>query len=316
MSKVKAALIGYGHLGRWHADKMYKVKNCEFVGIVESDVSKHQAIAEKFPGVKVVATYEDVLNDVDAFVIATPTSTHFSLMKQLIQKNKHVFCEKPLCERESQALELQQMAAFSGVKVQVGHSERFHAAFEKLAADSSWLQSPCTIQMTRVAPFKGRATDVDVVQDLMVHDLDLLSYLFKEQPRSVISAGHKSLTNHWDFVCSTFRFSSGAMAIITVGRNHYKETREIVVSNDNGCTAVDLMHNKIYRTKKGILNPEQQVEEESYEKRDHLLIENELFFKSILEDSEPIVTCGDGVNAVKLVNKVLESLEQKMEVSI
>ncbi len=316
-SKIRVAVLGYGHLGKWHCQKVDDLPASELVVIIEKDEENRKIAKKKHPHANVVAEVEEVLADFDAAIIVTPTSSHFALAQILLNNGKHVFCEKPLCERDYQALKLQQLVESKGVKLQVGHSERFHEAWEIVKKDNSFFSSPFCVQMNRVAPFKGRATDVDVVQDLMIHDIDLLLYLFDESPRSLIAVGNKICTDKWDFACVTFKFASGSKAVLTVSRNHYKEQRDLTLTNSEGCLGVDLMNNQIHYARKSHLGgSKNEVVVKDYQKRDHLLLEQEAFYKAIENNSIPVVTGTDGANAIKLLNKVLESLETGQEISV
>lgn len=307
MSKVNVAVIGFGHLGKWHTQKADQLEGSNLVAIVEPFEANKKAAAEAYPNAKIVDKIEDVMDEIDAAIIVTPTSTHYELTKQLLQNKKHVFCEKPLCSNFEEAKELEQ---YLGDRVlQVGHSERCHQAWEKLINEFSQITGNKTIKITRFAPFKGRATDVDVVQDLMIHDIDLMLYLFGQKPISVNSLGHKIRTDKWDHVTSHFFFANGDEVIITSGRNHVKEVRELEVMSSSGCHYVDLFTNTIHRGTNSQFEDGTFVKEETYEKRDHLFIEQENFYNSIINNSTPMVTYEDGVNAVYLVTKVNESLD-------
>jgi predicted dehydrogenase len=156
---------------------------------------------------------------------------------------------------------------------------------------------------------------VDVVQDLMIHDLDLLVFLFGETPVSVESVGFKMRTNRYDYVSSNFKFKSGNRATITVGRNQTKEVRELEISNKSGTLLVDLMRNEIQEALGSSAGPE-FVSLDKYEKRDHLLLEHKHFYDSIIHHKKPIVSLEDGLLAVSLIDKVIESVEKGVEVFI
>ena len=179
MKKVRVAVLGYGHLGKWHCQKVEAYKDvAEFVAIVEKFPAGQEAAKASHPGVKVVSDIKDIINEIDAAFVVTPTSTHFELVKYLLENNKNVFCEKPLCSNDQEAHALAKLAEGKDIVLQVGHSERFHEAWLKLRSRFQKLPTPFTVRINRSAPFKGRATDVDVVQDLAIHDLDLVLYLF------------------------------------------------------------------------------------------------------------------------------------------
>jgi len=316
MKKIKVAIIGYGHLGKWHAQKAEAFPEmAELKYIVEKFPAGMEAAKAAHPKALVVDDISKCINDIDAAFVVTPTSFHFELVEYLLKNNKHVFCEKPLTETTSESLKLKELLSGKDLVLQVGHSERFHQAWERKESYKQFFEAPAHISLKRVAPFKGRATDVDVVQDLMIHDLDLLVYLFGETPVSVESVGFKMRTNRYDYVSSNFKFKSGHRATITVGRNQTKEVRELEISNKAGTLLVDLMRNEIQEALGSELGPE-FVSLDKYEKRDHLLIEHRHFYDSILNHKAPIVSLEDGLLAVKLIDKVIESVTSGREVMI
>lgn len=316
MKKIKVAIIGYGHLGKWHAQKAEAFPElAELKYIVEKFPAGMEAAKAAHPKAVVVDDISKCINDIDAAFVVTPTSFHFELVEYLLKNNKHVFCEKPLTETTAESLKLKELLSGKDLVLQVGHSERFHQAWERKESYKQFFEAPAHISLKRVAPFKGRATDVDVVQDLMIHDLDLLVYLFGETPVSVESVGFKMRTNRYDYVSSNFKFKSGHRATITVGRNQTKEVRELEISNKAGTLLVDLMRNEIQEALGSELGPE-FVSLDKYEKRDHLLIEHRHFYDSILHHKAPIVSLEDGLLAVKLIDKVIESVTSGREVMI
>ncbi len=316
MAKIKVAVVGFGHLGRWHAQKAEAFPElAELKYIVEKFPGGMEAAAKAHPNVTVVDDISKCINDIDAAFVVTPTSFHFELVDYLLKHEKHVFCEKPVTETTTQALALKELLKNKNIVLQVGHSERFHQAWERKENYQQFFSSPAHITLRRVAPFKGRATDVDVVQDLMIHDLDLLVYLFGETPVSVESVGFKMRTNRYDYVSSNFKFKSGHRATITVGRNQTKEVRELEISNKNGTLLVDLMKNEISEALGSSPGPE-FVSLDKYEKRDHLMLEHSHFYNSITHATKPIVSLEDGLLAVRLIDKVIESVETNREVMI
>lgn len=316
MEKIKVAVIGYGHLGKWHCQKAESFPDCaELKYIVEKFPAAQEAAKNAHPKAIVVNDISQCVNDIDAAFIVTPTSFHFEIVEYLLKHKKHIFCEKPVTETTAQAMKLKELLEENKVVLQVGHSERFHQAWEKKNTYLEFFKAPSHITLKRVAPFKGRATDVDVVQDLMIHDLDLLVYLFGERPISVDAIGFKMRTNYYDYVTANFRFKSGNRATITVGRNQTKEVRELEISNRTGTLVVDLMKNEIQEALGSEVGP-QFVKLETYEKRDHLLLEHKNFYHSINSGTAPVVSLEDGIIAVSLIDKVLESVNSGLEVKL
>lgn len=317
MGKLRVAVLGYGHLGKWHCQKVAAFADrVEFVAIVEKFPASIDAARANHPSVKVVSDIKEVMGEIDAAFIVTPTSVHFELVKLLLENNKHVFCEKPLCSNDKEALALKQIAADKKVVLQVGHSERFHEAWERLVPRLHELKTPYTVRINRAAPFKGRATDVDVVQDLGIHDLDLLMYLFKQKPISIKATGLKIRTTKWDHATIHVEMEEGCEAIIVVGRNHVKEMRDIEIISQDGMIFVDLFTNKIYEAPKGEVFPGVFVKEESYPKRDHLMLEHQHFYDSIQKGKPSVVGLKDGMAAVHLIDCALAAMESHKSVTV
>jgi predicted dehydrogenase len=317
MKKVKVAVIGYGHLGKWHCQKVEAHKDsADFVAIVEKFPAGQEAAKTNHPHVKVVSNIEEVINEIDAAFVVTPTSTHFELVKYLIENKKHIFCEKPLCSNDNEAKILTEIAEKNNCLIQVGHSERFHQAWEILRDKFQKLAPPYSIRINRVAPFKGRATDVDVVQDLAIHDLDLLLYLFQQKPVEINGNGFKIRTKNWDHVSLDIKLENACEAKIVIGRNSVKELRDLEVTSAQGMIMVDLFANKILEASSSQFEDGSFVREFAYQKRDHLLLEHFHFYDSILNNKPAIINFKDGVRAVHLVDVALRSLETSDSIKV
>ena len=314
--KVKT-IVGYGFLGKWHAQKAAALSDqCELVAIVETNTINIEKAKVDHPSVKVLNRWQDIQNDFEAAIIVTPTSFHHSVAMELLKADKHVFCEKPLASTTAQSKEIESLAKEKRCVLQVGHSERCHEAWEKLAPYLKTITKDSIIRMNRYAPFKGRATDVDVVQDLMIHDIDLVLWLSGKEIKSVTAWGSKIRTTHWDHVTAELKLQDNVTALITVGRNHVEEERSFEICSEQGLVKVDLFRNTIAYA------PHDEVSEgiftrtENYAKRDHLLIEQKSFYDSIIHKKAPMVTGLEGVKAVEVVEAVLASLSSQSTVTI
>lgn len=308
----KVILIGFGHLGKWHAQKASELEVSQLVAVVDPDPTTKEKLNQMGIKCPLFSNLTEVNLDFDCALVVTPTSFHFQICKELIQAGKHVFCEKPMTSSHEEALKIKNLVKENNVTFQVGHSERFHSIWERVRERGEFLAGSPLFQLNRQAPFKGRATDVDVVQDLMIHDIDLVLFLFDEVPTSVKAWGKKMRTHTWDFVQAQFSFASGAMATIQSGRNHHEEVRELNILNDCGILHVDLYKKEI----KVALSQDKdgKVSCESYAPRDHLLEEQKAFYQAISGRSKAVVDEEDGRKAVYFVDKVLQSLESKVEV--
>lgn len=312
------AVVGCGFLGKWHVQKALSHQSAELVCIVEASKESAAKAKEQFPEVRIVLDLEEVIHEIDAAIVVTPTSYHYSVVDTLIKNKKHVFCEKPLTDSLEKALKLKKLAdSEKELMIQVGHSERFHPVWKTIKNNPKikrLLESDSTITINRYAPFKGRATDVDVVSDLMIHDLDLLWFLLNESPSEVRAKGHKISTDKWDHVTAILKFDSKREAIITSGRGHIEEARSFEVIGAAGCLKVDLMNFTYSFAASGETGD--QILVESYQKADHLLEEQNHFYESILNDKESIVPIEDGVKAVELIDRIQESLEKGSSVKL
>jgi predicted dehydrogenase len=317
MKKVRVAVIGYGHLGKWHCQKVEASSEvADFVAIVEPFAESQELARKNHPHVKIVGSIEEVISEIDAAFIVTPTSMHFKLAKLLLSFDKHIFCEKPVCSNFEEALELKKISEDKNLVFQVGHSERFHEVWNLIRENLSKLKPPYQVRINRVAAFKGRATDVDVIQDLAIHDLDLILFLFKDRPVKLFTKAFKVRTDNLDHASIFLKLENECQVEITVSRNHVKEMRDVEIVSENGLIFIDLFQNKYSIAHSKNFEDGSYVKEFSYEKRDHLLLEHQAFYQSILTGSEVVVSLVDGIKAVQLVDLSLQSSNSNQEVSI
>lgn len=307
--KVRVAVLGYGHLGKWHCQKVEAHKDvADFVAIVEKFPAGQEAAKTNHPNVKIVSDIKEVIHEIDAAFVITPTSTHFELVKYLLENNKHVFCEKPLCSNDEEAKAIKKIAQGKNVVLQVGHSERFHEAWEQLHQRFLNLKPPFSVRINRAAPFKGRATDVDVVQDLAIHDLDLVLHLFKQKPVKVMGHGFKIRTTNWDHASIHVELEQNCSVSLVVGRNSVREMRDLEIISSEGMIMVDLFTNKILEATSSKYEDGTFVKEGAYPKRDHLLLEHKHFYESVQKGTPAIIGLKDGMNAVHLVDCALKAM--------
>ncbi len=316
MAKIKVALIGYGHLGRWHAQKVVASPRAELVAVVEK-APANRAAAEK-EGLPVASDLQEVLDKIDAAVIATPASTHFALASALVAAQKHVFCEKPVTFTLAEAQTLQNAASkVPGLIFQVGHSERCHEVWEWFkpgGGPANWpcaniLPVPGTWYLKRLAPFNGRATDVDVIADLMIHDIDLMLWHLQAMPLEVTAYGHQIRTGKWDHVTAHFKFASGHQVFILAGRNWGVRECGLAAINELGVLQIDLLNQKVLWASKDS-SAAQGPTSFTYQKRDHLQLEQDKFYQAIQEQQRPWVSLAEGKNAVAVAEMVLHAFGQ------
>lgn len=314
MEKIKIALIGYGHLGKWHAQKLLTHSECEFVGIVDPSENSRKLAIKNHPEVKTFSNLSEILAVIDAAVVVTPTTYHYDVVKTLIQNSKHVFCEKPVTSTLAQSQDLKEVLADKKLVIQVGHSERCHKIWEDLKEYSFATKSPRIVTLKRTSPFKGRAADVGVVEDLMIHDIDIVRMLFGD-PESVYAQGAKVNTKHYDHVLATLKYSD-KLVTIEGSRVDVEVHRNISFVSDSGFLKIDLLANKILFSKDITADSDQVIQEGLYEKRDHLLIEQQKFVKSIVHGGPVFVSLQDGIDAIKIIEAINSSLKSGEEVRL
>src|SRR5208283_4944995 len=214
MKKVKVGVVGVGYLGQFHAEKYAGMQDAELVGVVDADLSRAAQIANKFH-TRPFSDTAQLLGQVDAVNIVVPTVLHYRIAKQFLEQCVHVLLEKPMCVTLEQADELIGLAERKGVVLQVGHIERFNPA---VTAVKGHVASPRYITAERAAPFTVRCTDVNVVLDLMIHDLDIVADLAGSVPKEISAAGASVITKEIDTATARIVFRNGCIADVTASR--------------------------------------------------------------------------------------------------
>jgi len=299
MNPIRVSLIGHGHLGKWHAQKIKTHENVKFIGIADK-FFKESSLEHLYPELVMTGSYEELIEMSDAFIVVTPTNTHFEICKNLIQHGKHVFCEKPVATNAQESRELMELVKKHDVKFFVGHSERCHQAWELLdfkLADSIVLQ--------RFTMPKERAYDVSVVEDLMVHDIDLFYYLFNLSIDKLKARGKVHHTGLLDEVTVEIKTKCRKIVTIESNRNCAKEKRSLSCILGSEKVEVDLMNLEIRKNDEII----------TLEKRDHLLIEQHSFYNDILSNTGSLTTIEDGHKAMKVIDAIHLSIDENREVS-
>ena len=239
--KVRVAVVGVGYLGRFHAEKLSRLKEAELVGVVDSDLERAEKIARDL-GTKAFATHEEVIDQVDAVSVVTPTLTHHQVTMDFLSAGKDVFCEKPLAATLEEADEMVGLASQSGRVLQVGHLERFNPAVEEMLSRA---KDPMFIECNRIAPFKARATDVDVALDLMIHDLDIILAMVGRDPSEIRAVGVPVLGQHADIVNARLEFPGGCVANVTASRLALKDERKMRVFQPDAYLSLDFKKRKL-----------------------------------------------------------------------
>jgi predicted dehydrogenase len=299
MSKLKTAVIGVGYLGKFHADKYAALPNSELVAVVDANGETAKEIADKH-GVKALTDYHELLGKVEAVSIAAPTTLHHQIARDFLEHNCHVLIEKPITVTVDEADDLIELALANELLIQVGHLERFNAALINLGDQ---LQEPTFIESHRLAPFNPRATDVNVVLDLMIHDIDIILNIVKSDIKEMRVSGTRVLTQSPDIANARLEFENGCVANVTASRVSAKTERKMRIFQKDAYISVDF-HNRVLNVyKKGDKEmlpgiPEIVSEESTYENNDALNLEIIAFLDSIQNGTPVIVSGEDGRRAL------------------
>jgi predicted dehydrogenase len=310
--KIRCAVVGVGHLGRFHAQKYKATHDAELIGVCDMSPERAKEIAAEL-GVAGFSDYRELIGKVDAVTIASSTRSHYEVAKYFLQHGVHVLVEKPMTETIQQGRELVEIAASRNVKLQVGHVERFNPA---LIAAQAKLLEPLFIECHRLAPFKPRGVDVDVVLDLMIHDIDVVLSLLKSPVKSVSAVGTPVLTSQVDIANARLEFESGAIANLTASRVSQKATRKFRIFQRQQYLSIDFGTGEVnLTTKTGEWKDEQiplEFESWNLEKGDALLAETEAFLRSIRAGERPVVSGEDGLTALTVAEQIRADIYRRL----
>ncbi len=328
MKRVRIGVVGTGHLGSLHAKMLSSVAGAELVGVHDVDHSKASAVAGEH-GTTAFAELDPLLDQLDAVSIVTTTNVHYDVAKRALEKGLHLFIEKPITDTVERGKDLINDAAKRNLKVQVGHIERFNPAI--LALEKYKLR-PLFIESHRLAQFNPRGTDVGVVLDLMIHDIDLILSLVGSGVSQIDANGVAVVSDSVDIANARLRFENGCVANVTASRISQNKMRKMRLFQSDSYISVDLSQGvlDVFRlTKEG--DPESRptmllgeiekgrqkrmivYEQPEIKEVNALHHELERFVRSILEDSEPPVTGKDGLQALEVARTIMKAIETQSQ---
>jgi predicted dehydrogenase len=311
---IRTAVIGVGYLGRFHAQKYASLPNSQLVGIADPAAAARAAVAAELK-VAAHADYRDLLGQVDAVSIVTPTPTHFEVAKAFLEAGASVLVEKPMTVTIAEGEGLIEIAARLKRILQVGHLERFNAA---VLAVQPTLTVPRFIESARLAPFKHRGTDVDVVLDLMIHDIDLILSIVRSPVVSVDAIGSSVFSKEIDIANARLRFANGCVANATASRVSLKTERKLRLFQDDAYLSLDLQQKILTVIRKGEGvgpdgMPQVAIDEKTYEQGDALKSEIEAFLAAVANGQPPPVTGEDGLLALRTAVSIGEQVASSMQ---
>lgn len=305
MEKLRCAVIGVGYLGKFHAEKYTLLDQTKLVAVVDADETRSSQIAAQLR-CDAYADYRKLLGKVDAVSIVTPTTSHFDVAKFFLENGVSCLIEKPITTTVDEAEALIRVAGLTGAMIQVGHLERFNGA---IMAVKPSVKKPKFIESHRIAPFNLRAKDVNVVLDLMIHDIDLIRYLTESEITHVVASGAPVLTQEIDIANARIEFANGAVANVTASRAGSKQERKMRIFQEDAYFSVDLQEKSYSVYKKGIGEmfpgiPAVEKQSFHFPDCDAIKLEIQAFAEAILNKTQPAVTAEDGKMALQIAQQI------------
>lgn len=319
---LKAGVLGAGHLGKIHLKLLTQSKKYDLVGFYDADENASETIEAEF-GYKSFPTMESLIDASDVVVVVTPTVHHFECAKKVIEAGKHLFIEKPITQTVSEAQTIRDLAKKHKVRGQVGQVERFNPAF---MAIQDKISNPMFIETHRLAEFNPRGTDVSVVLDLMIHDIDIILSVVKSKVKTVSASGVSVLSETPDIANARIEFENGCVANLTASRISLKNMRKARFFQRDAYISVDFLEKKCeaVRMKNApkklddfamVLTNAEGVQKQIYfenpkvESNNAILDELESFAEAIKADRTPEVSLGQGTEALRIAMLVIENLK-------
>jgi len=315
---LKAGVLGAGHLGKIHLRLLNQSEKYELVGFYDADETNAKKVEEEF-GYKYFNSIEALIDAVDMIDIVTPTLSHYDCAKQAIAKGKHIFIEKPITNTVQEAEQIRELLSEHNIRGQVGHVERFNPAF---LAVNSQLQNPMFIECHRLAEFNPRGTDVPVVLDLMIHDIDIILSVVKSKVKHISASGVSVISDTPDIANARLEFENGCVANLTASRISLKNMRKTRFFQRDAYIAVDFLEKKVEVVKMKdapeipgdfdmILQNAEGIKKQIYfenpkiPENNAILDELNSFADAINNNTTPIVTLHDGTEALRVATQII-----------
>jgi predicted dehydrogenase len=303
MKKIRVGVVGVGHIGSNHARIYHEISPTNFTAIYDVDSGRASSIAKKY-GVTVAKSLSQFAELVDAASVATPTSAHYETAQALLSSGKHLLIEKPITENPKQATELTDLAARGGLVVQVGHVERFNPVLSALEAR---LTHPRFIEAHRLSPYPNRSTDIGVVLDLMIHDLEIILHLVRSSVQHVDAVGVPVLSSAEDIANARIRFENGCVANVTSSRISPERMRKIRVFQEDAYLSLDYekQSGEIYRRESGKITREKVPIEREEPLKQQLVA----FVECAATGREPKVSGREATAALELAVEITKRIQ-------
>ncbi len=311
MSQIlKVAVIGVGHLGKWHADKYAASADCQLVAVVDTNIENAREIAQKH-GADAYSDYREIIPLVDAISLVVPTSLHYKIAREFLEAGIHCLIEKPMTETVDEASSLIDIARDKGLVLQVGHIERFNSV---MIGIQKHLHKPLFLESTRLAPFTLRATDVSVILDLMIHDIDIILDLIDSPVKHISASGISVLSDTIDIANARIEFENHCVANVTASRISRKRERKLRIFQKNAYLSADFQEKILALNCKGETDNAEGYkdishEELRFEDNDALNLEVLDFIDAINNNRRPLVSGEDGRRALETAIAITRQIQ-------
>jgi len=324
---LKVGIVGVGQFGQNHARILNESDKCNFVGLFDKDKKRAEEIASRLK-TKSFASFESLLDEIDVLFNVVTTISHFELAKKALRRGIHVFIEKPITETFEQAIELIKLADEKKLKIQVGHIERFNPVILEI---EDKVKKPIFMECHRIAPFTPRGTDIPVVLELMIHDIDLILSFMESKVKQISASGAGVMTKSIDIANARIEFEDGAVANITASRISMKRSRQLRIFQKDAYFSIDFQDKKVKQIKKSknlykvlpklMMGKYESIDTEdvvdivevnaSDHGKDALTIELESFIHAIEAGLNPVVDGQAGTRALKVALEIVNKIEKK-----
>jgi predicted dehydrogenase len=300
---VDIAVIGLGHMGRIHLKKLMEIERANPVCLIDKDEGLLDELSKSYD-INTCRDYTDLPYNIRGAVIATPTESHFEIAEALLKRGVNIFIEKPITKGLSEAERLIDLATKTGLILQVGHIERFNPAFKRAI---QWIKRPLYIEARRISGFTGRSNDIDVVLDLMIHDVDLILSIIPKDIIEIKAIGTPLVTEKIDVANATIYFEDGSTANLTASRVAPTRQRSLTIIEKDRAIYIDLLNAKL---SVGLKDGSGELIYTEYQAEDIDPVKEEMveFINAIEGKTVPVVSGKDGLNALRLVNKIKEAI--------
>ncbi len=308
--KLKIGVIGVGHLGFHHARLLSQMDDCDLVGVYDIDAERARSVASQWD-TKAFDSPEDLIREVDAVSCVVPTVKHYEVGKMVLEHGKHLFLEKPMAKTVGEAKKLIELARNKGVKLQIGHIERFNPA---LLAVRDQIHEPHFIESHRLSQYSARSTDVDVVLDLMIHDIDLTLFFMGKEPVRVDGAGVPVLTERIDVANARLEFDRGEIANLTASRAYIGKKRKIRIFQPDAYISINLvaMDIEIYKKIDSTILPFFPDVNKNLEP---LKLELQSFIDAVRFNRDVEVSGEDGLRALRIAFQIMKDIDRRLKLS-